>query len=275
MPLSSAASKVLDLAEKARLVVGHTPIEENGYVGEFGKGIETAGGLPRSPVFNQPRSSCAIGEETQEAVAADLDRARSRIQGYAIENAGHRSNDLWRVAFKMLSISRCIQPQTTKDAPPLTQAPKAKAKPKPAIIRTLNVPGPAPKKASPWGIPLAPRSVNQAISATPRSQKPSISTTPVLAVANTEADKADTYPVTRRQYRSKLPCGFSEDVWWQILGYAVGAKGLLSHGQQKSVLTYAMDRGNLKKEREALGLKEAAQKWHILEDMDCLAYEMR
>ena len=273
--LSSAASKVLELAEIARRTLQNTPRDDTVHVREISRGIETADGLPKSPAFSHPRRSpTMIGDETQEAITTELDRARSRIQGNAIDNAGHKSNDLWRVSFRMLSICRCIRPQTTSHAPLLNQAPK----PKPPIIRTLDVPGLTPKKAIPWGVPLTPRSVNQTLTQRPKPRKPSISTIPISATTMTnplKATKANGSSVARRDYRSKLPCGFPEDVWARILGHAAGANGLLSQGQQKSVLAYAMDRGNLKKEREALGLKEAAQKWHILEDMDCLAYEMR
>ena len=81
--------------------------------------------------------------------------------------------------------------------------------------------------------------------------------------------------ILKIDYRSRLPCGFPERVWSRILAYAVDAQGLLSQSQQESVLRYAMDKSSLRKERDALGLKEGAQKWHVLEDMDCLAYEMR
>ena len=272
--LSNVASRVLDLAEKARGSLQGSSKETQGQI-DVGNKNDVADGLTRSPVYgHRRRSSTLAGDETQETIAADLDRARSRIQGNTIEYLGHQFHDLWRLSFNMLSIGRIIQPQIATDLSQPLQTPK----PKLPIIRTLDVPGLTIKKPNPCGTPLAPKSINQVMSrrAKLRKQNPSPSQ-PSLITANNllKGDEPHGSSIMQRDYRTKLPCGFPEDVWSRILGYAVGANGIMSLGQQKSVMGYAIDMNNLKKEREALGMKEAAQKWHILCDMDCLAYEIR
>lgn len=130
----------------------------------------------------------------------------------------------------------------------------------------------------PQGTPLTPKSANQAMSPRQKPRKGSVSAFQPTSAGKPESPKIAMAPcpsMTRIEYRSRLPCGFPEQVWSRILAYALDAQGLLSQGQQESIVRYALDKNSLRKERELLGLKEAARKWHVLEDMDCLAYEMR
>ncbi|KAL9131214.1 MAG: hypothetical protein Q9217_000816 [Psora testacea] len=277
--LSNAANKVLELAEKVRDGLQGSSASNN--IEEQNVDEDGANSIDRETFHaadHRRRSSTKIDEETHESMVADLDRARSRLQGNAIECVGHRSNDLWCMALKMLATSRNIIPQTASDPAPSPEPPRTK----PQVIRTLEIPGITLKKAHVLSSPLGPRSSNQTIS--PRQNRPrkdSISTPLVPRMVSQTSSMLSRVaesrfaPLSGKEYRSKLPCGFPEDAWWQILGYATNASGLLSPGQQRSVLRYGMDRGTLRKERDTLGLKEAAQIWHVLEGMDCLAYEMR
>ena len=77
-----------------------------------------------------------------------------------------------------------------------------------------------------------------------------------------------------KYYRSNLPCQLPEDVWRRIIAFAAGADGVMSVGQQRSMLAYAMDLTTVKKENEQLGLTRANQIWKILEATGCLSYEM-
>ena len=277
--LSSAANKALELAEKVRDGVQGPPrlktADGNDEGGRYPNSIKAE----KSQISDHRRRSTTItGEETRDSITVDLDRARSRLQGNAIESAGHRSNDLWRIAVKMLAVSRDIRPQTANDPSPTSEIPKTK----PQIIRTLEIPGATIKKSDAWGTPLAPRSSNQAISSGPnRVRKDNISVPQTPTIARKTPGmlpigfRVRDLSLLDKEYRSKLPCGFSEDVWARIMCYVVEGNGLLSHGQQISVLRYARDRGTLRKERDSLGLKEAAQIWHVLDGMNCLAYDMR
>ena len=77
-----------------------------------------------------------------------------------------------------------------------------------------------------------------------------------------------------KYYRSNLPCQLGEDVWRRIIALAAGADGVMSVGQQRSMLAYAMDLKTVKTENEQLGLTRANQIWKILEATGCLSYEM-
>lgn len=290
--LGNAASKVMTLAEDARSNLLAPTSVAAAIIQKDRQGVTTQA-KATTPGHRRNRSRMTE-DEARESLTADLDHARSRLQGNVIEASGHASNDLWRVALRMLSFSRILQPRAAKApspvlspevlpvvppvappvAPPIaTPAPK----PKLQIIRTLEIPDVTPKKPHPWGLPLAPKSVNQSIAQ--RRRKESLSTpapprTDKVCQTLSETPKKKR-AATAQEYRSRLPLGFTEETWARILAYAVDDNGLMSRGQQLSVVRYAIERRTLGKEREALGLKDAAQKWHILDDMDCLTYEIR
>ena len=290
--LGNAASKVMTLAEDARSSL-LAPTSVAAAIPQQDRQVGTTQAKATTPGHRRNRSQMTE-DEARESITTDLDHARSRLQGNVIEASGHTSNDLWRVALRMLALSRMLQPRTTKVpspvlssearpvippvappvAPPISsQAPK----PKLQVIRTLEIPDMTPKKPNPWGLPLAPRSTNQSIAQRRRKESLSTPATPRIdKVSQTRSERPKRErEATAKEYRSRLPLGFAEGTWAQILAYAVGGNSLMSRGQQLSVVRYAMDRRTLGKEREALGLKDAAQKWHILADMDCLTYEIR
>lgn len=229
----------------------------------------------------------------------NLDRARSRIQGDALQEAGPLSNDLWRVALRVLCLGRNIQVQEKKEPPVV---PKAKA----PVIKTLSMPGPrlkpltpkppmpltaerdANKPLVPWGrFSQKSSSIPQSLKISPtssqqvpfggrerlpsvdpkniRTQPPVHTATPNRAVSSSAKNKI---------YQTRLPCGFSEDVWRRIIALAAGADGVMSEDQQRSMLSWAMNRKTLSKESEILGLTLASQIWRVLEGTRCLAYDM-
>lgn len=294
--LGNAGIKVLDLSEVARQSLvdaasydersehSQSPITTNDEIRHaFPEAGVSAG---TTTAASRRRATMTGGVESREIekrghAPCELDRARSRIQGNTLQDFGQHANDLWRLALKMLILSREIQPQKKDLPPPPPPAPKVK----PPIIKTLEVPGVTlkrPKPRLPTIAPLTTASSNQTISPrTSHARKKSGSTpsTPTIIpptplTPRTLISTASS-PRMNADYRSKLPCGLPENAWWRILGFAAGAEDVLSESQQKSVLRWAMDRKTLSRESECLGLKEAAQIWRILDGMGCLAYETR
>ncbi len=242
--------------------------------------------------------------QAEKAISAhnvtNLDRARSRIQGDALQEAGPLSNDLWRVALRVLCLGRDIQVQEKKEPPPV---PKAKA----PVIKTLSVPGPrlksltpkppmpltserdANRPVMPWGnfshksssIPqtlnIIPPTSFQQMTFGGREKLPpvdtrNIRTQPLIHTAT--PSRAVSSSAKNKIYQTRLPCGFSEDVWRRIIGFAAGADGIMSENQQRSMLSWAMNRKTLSKESEILGLTLASQIWRVLEGTSCLTYDM-
>ena len=312
--LGNTGLKVLELADTIR----NMPLD--GAAEEDAEGLHTpekSSTTPRrasnfhytAPLVSSDkrRPSLMSAEDSllaEKAISAhnvtNLDRARYRIQGDALQEAGPLSNDLWRAALRVLCLGRDIQVQEEKEPPPV---PKAKA----PVIKTLSVPGPrlkpltpkpqmplaserdANKPVVPWGnfsqkssAILQTLSIGPPISShqitfggkekLPPADKRNIRP-PSLALT-TNLSRAGSSSVKNKIYRTRLPCGFSEDVWRRIIGLAAGADGIMSENQQRSMLSWAMNRKTLSKESEILGLTLASQIWRVLEGTGCLTYDM-
>ena len=310
--LGNSGLKVLELADTTR----DMPLD--GTAEEDAEGLHTlrrSSTIPRRPLnfhtvplvsSSKRRQSLMSTEDilqAEKAVSAhnviNLERARCRIQGDALQEAGPLSNDLWRVALRVLCLGRNIQVQEKREPPP---APKAKA----PVIKTLSVPGPrlkpltpkpsmplaserdANKPVVPWGkfsqksssipqtLTISPTTPQQVTFGgrvrTPPVDPKNIRTLP--PVHTTTPSRAVSLSAKNKIYQTRLPCGFSEDVWRQIIGHAAGANGIMSEDQQRSMLSWAMNRKTLSKESEILGLTLASQIWRVLEGTGCLTYDM-
>ena len=237
-------------------------------------------------VTKRRRSVAHPGSLDRSGVAADLDSARARVQGDTLQQVGPWSNTLWWAALRMLAFSRDIQPQSCRDSSSTPQALRAK----PTIIKTLTISAtPHQKKLkpmnaakplmserdpnqrlNPWNIDFQKGSILNPPNSHHVSKKP-----PNRGIGGDQDSSKHMNPVgAAKQYRTKLPFGLPEDSWRRIAAHCTGVIGILSERQQISVLRWAMDRKTLGKERDALGLTQAAQIWRILEGTGCLAYDM-
>ena len=235
------------------------------------------------------------GRDTARNTGIELERARHRVQGDTLRDAGQQSNNLWRTSLKMLSLSRALcltlrqeRPQNpTKHLegvrPSVSpERPSAKSKYSDDDFNFPALPNPLSKPLRPLTTPaaLAPADPNQTlVRRFNQFQKDSITfltPTSVPPPPPTACPPPPTQPepTTKDTYRSSLPLGFSMGVWRKIIATAVGADGIMSEAQQRSVLRWGMDRGTLSRERESLGLAEHAQIWKVLEGAGCLAYEV-
>ena len=251
-------------------------------------------------VPNRRRSTTSItssqhrGHNTASFTGIELERARHRVQGDTLRDAGQQNNDLWRTSLKMLSLSRtiCLMPRNERPQNPIRylEGARPSTSPERASIRTKHsgddfnfpaLPNPLSKPLRPLtpSAPLAPANPNQPLTRRfHQHQKDSITfmtpitTPPPLSAIRTPLP---TLPRPREQdtYRSSLPLSFPAGVWRRILALSADAGDILSEAQQRSVLRWGMDRGTLSRERESLGLAEHAQIWKVLDGMGCLAYE--
>lgn len=287
--LGSAGSKVLELAEKMRdgyldytaedLPEQSSTISMSTNLSRRTYGAQSGLGTGSSDRRHRNTASTGLSDQgvRDNLMKGELDRARTRIQGNTLQHAGSQSNDLWRAAFKMLSLGREIRPQTRNEPPTRPLAPKTKA----PIVRTLKIPGITPKPLktstpltlqrdpnqpiSPWMTQFPKKSGSLPSTTIEITPTPLTSKAPVVSIP---------LPTKTATYRTQLPCGLPEYVWRRIIGLAAGAESVMSASQQRSVLQWAMDRATLRQESESLGLRASAQRWKILEATGCLAYEM-
>ncbi|KAI4195106.1 MAG: hypothetical protein LQ346_003530 [Caloplaca aetnensis] len=222
-----------------------------------------------------------------EAVSAELDRARSRIQGNVLRDDGVQSHDLWRTALGMLNLCRMLCPLRKEeqsrsqtpivhevkvstaqqfDTPEFPALPKQHGKP---FVGYLD----------PFAPPLAQKSPNMPITPSVKSKKHPLrlkTATPSplsMATSPTSPGSPGTSALQAKSYRSDLPAGLPGEAWSRIMGLYVQADRFMTRNQQRNVLRWATDRRTLGKELESLGKPESAQIWKVLDGMGCLAYE--
>lgn len=197
-----------------------------------------------------------------------MDRARSRIQGDTIRDAGQQSDDLWRASLEMLSVARSIllKPEMYETCNPGYRTTKSanESRAGQALAATRS-----------GLMPLAAANPNQPIILRmPQHRKIGLPQPEIIApLAKPLLQPSKLAP--GRRYRSTLKGGLAEETWARILALAVDAECVLDDKQQLSVLRWAMERGTLVREMESLGKPESAQIWKVLEGMGCLAYEIR
>ena len=254
------------------------------------------------PIRRRSMASTTIGQRggrnNARTTRIELERARHRVQGDTLRDAGQLSNDLWRTSLRMLSLSRaiCLMPSQERQQNPIRyledtrpstspERPSTKTKYPDDDFNFPALPNPLSKPLRPLTSsgPLAPANPNQPLTrrfhqhrkdsitfmtpiSTPMQPSPPRSADPVPPI-RPELTKQDTY-------RSSLPLGFTFPVWQRIIAAAAGVNGIMSDAQQRSVLQWGMDRGTLNRERESLGLAEYTQIWKVLEGMGCLTYEV-
>ncbi|KAL8734657.1 MAG: hypothetical protein Q9166_001313 [cf. Caloplaca sp. 2 TL-2023] len=291
---SSPGLRILELCEAARqsLLDDDRPAKSKEYSQthfrktSLSRKTSVTQSSPFTPASGSRRRSGTKGEHEEltdsDAIHAELDRARSRIQGNTLKETGVQSNDLWRIALNMLNTCRMFCPPRIEEAdvskpeeetlrplqpvknPEFPTLPKARSKP---FVGYLDPWAPALAAKSP-NLPITPQGKKQPLKIKTTTPSPhSIATTPPTAVS------PKTGTLQTKLYRSNLPHGLHEEMWACILGQCLGADRYMSRRQQCSVLRWATDRRTLAKEMESLGKPESAQIWKVLEGTGCLAYE--
>ena len=139
-------------------------------------------------------------------------------------------------------------------------------KPAPLVSRSPN---------QPQTLRLGQEYRNGKLVLTPIALSPQTPVPPPLPTTPSPQKPKPTRPESQVPYRSQLPGGFTEDIWRRIVAHVVGAHGIMSKGQQLSVMRWAMDRRTLAQEKESLGKPKSAQIWKVLDGTGCLAYEMK
>lgn len=286
--LGPAGLRVLDLAEAMR-----DSLSDEGNPADIfetdmperrkGSNMRRASDVRGNPLVADRRRSNSTpsgidheGNGSIGSVKAELDRARSRIQGNTIREAGTHSNDLWRVSLRVLSLGRSISPGTNNK----NQSAITKRSEDGGLIPFSDPFSITSKHKSLSTSPLTAKDPNRSIA--PRLGPWRLENSRFLPLTAVETPKKLTSPpispLTNTPlgitYPSHLPCRFSEDIWRRIIAHAAHANGIMSEAQLISMLRWAWDRSTLSRESESLGLKDSAQIWKVLEATGCLAYEM-
>ncbi|KAL9612251.1 MAG: hypothetical protein Q9167_003164 [Letrouitia subvulpina] len=212
----------------------------------------------------------------------ELERARSRVQVKALRDPGPGSNDLWQTSLKMLRICRSLcsaKSDRTRRADPQTSSIWSRKKHFPGHSDFPPLPTMGTKPFIGYLDPFTPSREAKPFKQTvdlKRKDSPKVKTPsprPLHALPSpTNPEMSTVQGMVKRQYRTSLPCGFTEQVWCRMVSLAVEADEIMSDEQQLSVLRWALDRNTLAKEIKLRGKSKSAQIWKTLDSMGCLAY---
>ena len=267
--LAPLGNKMLELSEKQRgFDCRQTDVSNsNGHIPK-----------PQHSMSHRRTTSSFLVESHASSLSlSELDRARSRIQVDRLETEGRATHDLWQTAIVMLSLVRTILLHT-KPKPATSILPPSR----PPIVKTLDVPGWTSGKAQSTLLtptPLGRVDPNRSLQPRPGNlSKPHNRSGSVSSLHGPEpavpagALSQPVYKALQKPYASKLPCGFSREVWRNILSRVADPGSVLSEQQQDAVMRYGIDKATLASEWERRGLKHSNKIWHVLHDMQCLHY---
>ena len=299
--VGSAGSKVLELAELVRegslkdmteeLNSKQVPTLATPTMPAIPTGAGRRASEARSPqspqqADNRRRSTVSMSNDDTNhsggsSYTIELHRARSRIQGDSLRDTGPQSNDLWRVALKMLSVARAILVDTKE-----TRSQQTLATAKTGEMRLLQSVDKLATKAPTHRLgpptPLASANPNYSmLLKLPQRRKEAVVPPPLtmktapkaVAKKNPESSIASENAGIGKSYRTSLLGGLDEQTWGRIISLACQGQKLVSTEQYLAIVRWARDRKSLVREMEALGKAESTQIWKVLEGIGCLAYD--
>ncbi|KAI9806093.1 MAG: hypothetical protein M1833_004500 [Piccolia ochrophora] len=202
----------------------------------------------------------------------ELVRARFKIQGHTLKEAGPCSVELWKTALEILVTARAL------------------------LLRKLASKANG-QKAVPWGERHGHGSRDDALHATeliadisledfpelsvvgisPYPKKPTVATrrSRSTTARSTSTSRSPSIPIDVTKESDDPMDRFPLHLWRRIIAHAVDPNGILSHKQQLAVIDWARTREHLHRGREVRGKPESAQVWRVLEATGCLAYDTR
>ncbi|KAI9806601.1 MAG: hypothetical protein M1825_006058 [Sarcosagium campestre] len=220
---------------------------------------------------------------------SELDRARIKVQGQTIREAGATSVELWRAALKLMCVSRAVLlEQNTRATSETLNCIGIKTLH--AGISTLTTQAVDDELRVPPRTPVARcrRSIESLTTISPmtlRSQVgsstsiSSVQTSPLSWEATQREEQGADVKKQQQQQQQQLlsydlPCRLPWTLWQRILVAATDADGILNHNQQLALMHWARKRKTLDRVQETRGKSDSAQIWRILEATGCLTYDM-
>ena len=269
--LSAAGERLLEHAHAARedLMGGSSPqYARTSLVGSSNGRVGS--GRTRQMSFQsddsgERRSSGEYnGDRRTSATVMNLPALRKRVQRTTIENHGIQGVQLWHAAAKVLFASRVILPPSTSRGNGLATAKHAtemqivKAVPGEPVLAVTGLSEHPKLPAVVSGRTLTcsvPNGEHHTTNGTKRLQAP------LLVSKSFDRDLSN-------------PKGLPTSLWKRIFVEYADGEGILNEQQVENIVEYAGDRSNLKDEQQNHAKGKAHQVWHVLEQIDCLTYEL-
>lgn len=288
--LTAMGFKVLELAEGVRENRTQTPTSPRSrQVSEASNGLLTPLKHRKDSFSSQSPHSVSQG-----VTSTELERARSKIQGAILKNYGAGSIEVWKIAIKMLSISRTIffdkedlgadyltlSTRNPQRHSPIRQAfntfnPRFSG----LHVGSLNFPHTAQFQQhhpnildgqGAWNGPNVSQLGSPTISQKEMSDFPS----PVRYSCSSTTETSELEELQEKMPK-KLPGNLPTELWIRIIALVTDPKDVLSEKQRKNIVAWAKISESLERERDLAGKLRSVQIWRVLEALECLSYEFK
>ncbi|GFF30984.1 hypothetical protein IFM61606_01071 [Aspergillus udagawae] len=229
----------------------------------------------------------------------DIEHARlaKRVCIEALKKEGVHSNDIWRVALKMMTVSRALllndkdraveapseEPSGVEQTDERVEEEEETSEESPEYVfdeyelfEPIAV-GPFHPGAEHFEVNFPSLQQVQQVQQTNRHDKDvqsrktkkfALSSQPACSGKGKAHPSSVPHSSRKREWRFGLPFAF----WRQIIADAVGADGILSHQQQVRIITYAANWNAVSYELTIKGAEDHQQIWKFLETVKCITY---
>lgn len=219
--------------------------------------------------------------EQQHITAEELDSMRRKFQRAIIEDAGATSVELWRCALRMLNLVRC----TMAGYQPISRFPALHARPASDPEHRLDTNAPAAharkstyaSKLSEASSPTAESTLvipGVSVKHMPPSASRQRTSRHDSAVSSSFTDAQAQLDTAQPPHNDPPMIGpLPAQAWEKVLTHLADPTGILSERQRRAIVAWGSNRDTLASEAEILGKPASVQIWHVLDGMDCLAYD--
>lgn len=238
--------------------------------------------LSSPTIIHSPYTNCGNG------MVAELERARSKIQGALLKDSGIGSIELWKTTLRMLATSRTILFDKESIGTEYFSSPGRNSHYSSPIKSSFSAIYPVS-----FGLPVGSSNCSQNVhhaytfDAPPTWNESSFTQiggstlrkgtsdplSPTQAVFSSSGEAAKSEETQLKGLRD-LPGGLPEDIWVRIITLATDPRNILSTKQRRNVVTWAKAGDTLERERELGGKLKSVQIWRLLEGLECLGCEV-
>lgn len=226
--------------------------------------------------------------ETERRAQVEMERVKNRLLLDIIKTDGMNSVELWKVAFKMMTVARALLlvKETPKAADTVTKETPSPPQDEGKHIATaatsiftrfaeefpsLDVYSRKTERDN----AEVPRSTSRLRGRKQRSSShsESVQRSPSTKCTRVTTNDAVTKITSNPVYAERKTFGLPMELWKDIIARAIEGSEILSEDQQIRILQYAGNWASIEQELRINGGTEFEQQWKILSSMDCLSYQ--
>ncbi|KAF2193756.1 hypothetical protein K469DRAFT_652322 [Zopfia rhizophila CBS 207.26] len=238
-------------------------------------------GTPTKRQLSDKRRTSGRLNETSEdengsRKSAEFDSFRRRIERIIMDQS--LNCELWVVSLKMLGIAREMVIKPYKPSPITQEAPMDGRIPIPVLtlrrnMMSVNVAHHLPRGTRADDTP-SPFPIFDIKEESPEQVRADEKWTPKYLTARRRLSQKTLKKMDRYETDSGNVGELSQALWRYVSSIAAGAEQILVKSQKDRIMKWAARRENVVGEKGLLGKARSYQKWTLLDNIGCLAYEI-